>query len=203
MRLYHLIQKLDELSQSILQKKEQYIKEAFDRSTKTVTGLIICAVILFSLCYWIILLDIRKKMRTKRERERLIAELNQSVRQNEALITSRKKAVHTITHELRTPLATITGYAGLMRKERNEDKAGQYIQNILQSSNRMRDMLNTLLDFFRLDNGKEQPRLSPCCISTIAHTLETEFMPIALHKGLRLTVKNESNGIVLTDKERI
>jgi len=22
-------------------------------------------------------------------------------------------------------------------------------------------MLNTLLDFFRLDNGKEQPRLSP------------------------------------------
>ncbi len=129
MRLYHLIQKLDELSQSILQKKEQYIKEAFDRSTKTVTGLIICAVILLALSYWIILRDIGKKMRTKRERERLIAELNQSVRQNEALITSRKKAVHTITHELRTPLATINGYAGLMRKERNEDKAGQYIQN--------------------------------------------------------------------------
>ena len=76
MRLYHLIQKLDELSQSILQKKEQYIKEAFDRSTKTVTGLIICAVILFALSYWIILRDIGKKMRTKRERERLIAELN-------------------------------------------------------------------------------------------------------------------------------
>ena len=85
MRLYHLIQKLDELSQSILQKKEQYIKEAFDRSTKTVTGLIICAVILLALSYWIILRDIGKKMRTKRERERLIAELNQSVRQNEAL----------------------------------------------------------------------------------------------------------------------
>ena len=107
MRLYHLIQKLDELSQSILQKKEQYIKEAFDRSTKTVTGLIICAVILLALSYWIILRDIGKKMRTKRERERLIAELNQSVRQNEALITSRKKAVHTITHELRTPLTAL------------------------------------------------------------------------------------------------
>ena len=25
----------------------------------------------------------------------------------------------------------------------------------------MRDMLNTLLDFFRLDNGKEQPKLLP------------------------------------------
>ena len=49
-------------------------------------------------------------------------------------------------------------------------------------------MLNTLLDFFRLDNGKEQPRLSPCRISAITHTLETEFMPVAVNKGLSLSV---------------
>ena len=34
-----------------------------------------------------------------------------------------------------------------------------YVDNIRQSSERMREMLNTLLDFFRLDNGKEQPRI--------------------------------------------
>ena len=67
----------------------------------------------------------------------------------------------------------------------------------------MRDMLNTLLGFFRLDNGKEQPRLSPCRISAITHTLETEFMPIAMNKGLSLTVKNVCDAVVLTDKERI
>ena len=67
----------------------------------------------------------------------------------------------------------------------------------------MREMLNTLLDFFRLDNGKEQPRLSSCRISAITHTLETEFMPIAMNKGLSLTVKNVSDAVVLTDKERI
>ncbi len=78
-----------------------------------------------------------------------------------------------------------------------------FLQSIQQSSDRMRDMLNTLLDFFRLDNGKEQPRLSPCRISTIAHTLETEFMPIAMNRGLSLTVKNENDAVVLTDKERI
>ena len=67
----------------------------------------------------------------------------------------------------------------------------------------MRDMLNTLLDFFRLDNGKEQPKLLPCRISTIAHTLEMEFMPAAMNKGLSLTVKNGSDAVILTDKERI
>ena len=102
-------------------------------------------------------------------------------KRNEALIASRKKAVHTITHELRTPLTAITGYAGLMRKDCNTDKTGTYIRNIQESSDRMREMLNTLLNFFRLDNGKEQPNFSACRISAITHTLETEFMPIAVN----------------------
>ncbi len=130
-------------------------------------------------------------------------QLKQSIQQNEALIVSRKKAVHTITHELRTPLTTITGYTELLRKECSNGNNVHFLQSIQQSSDRMRDMLNTLLDFFRLDNGKEQPRLSPCRISTIAHTLETEFMPIAMNRGLSLTVKNENDAVVLTDKERI
>ena len=133
----------------------------------------------------------------------MIGQLEQSVQRNEALIASRKKAVHTITHELRTPLTAITGYTELLQKECNKGNNIHFLQSIQQSSDRMRDMLNTLLDFFRLDNGKEQPRLSPCRISTIVHTLETEFMPIAMDKGLSLTVKNVSDAVVLTDKERI
>ena len=103
--------------------------------------------------------DAKNIKRYKRKTTDLIEQLEQSVQQNEVLITSRKKAVHTITHELRTPLTAITGYTELLRKECNSGNNGQYIRNILQSSDRMRDMLNTLLDFFRLDNGKEQPRL--------------------------------------------
>lgn len=111
--------------------------------------------------------------------------------------------MHTITHELRTPLTAINGYAGLMEKENDADKTGMYIQNIQHSSNRMREMLNTLLDFFRLDNGKEQPVISTCRISSITHILETEFMPIAMSKGLILTVESHTDAVVLTDRERI
>ena len=125
--------------------------------------------------------------------------MKQSVQKNEELITSRKKAVHTIIHELRTPLTAIIGYTELLQKEYSE----HFIKSIQQSSDRMQDMLNTMLDFFRLDNGKEQPRLSPCQMSTITHTLETEFIPLTMNKGLSLIVKNESDTIVLTDKERI
>ena len=67
----------------------------------------------------------------------------------------------------------------------------------------MREMLNTLLNFFRLDNGKEQPNISPYRISAIKHILETEFTPIAMNKGLAFTIINQTDAVVLTDKERI
>ena len=198
-----MITNLDEQTWLAFRNKEARLKASYERSTVIITGLITFSVALLVVFYLIIQRDIKKKVQARKERERLINELNLSVEQNNALIASRKKAVHTITHELRTPLTAITGYAGLMQKEHNEGKTGQYIHNIQQSSNRMRDMLNTLLDFFRLDNGKEQPKLLPCRISTIVHTLETEFMPVAMNKGLSLTVNNVSDTVVLTDKERI
>ena len=202
-KLSTMLQDLDEQSQAAFQNKELNIKESYERSIIIVTILIISAIILLVVSYWIIQRDIRAKKRAREKQEKMIEQLNKSVQQNEALIASRKKAVHTITHELRTPLTAITGYIGLMREERDKKKTGQYIRNIQQSSDRMRDMLNTLLDFFRLDNGKEQPGLSPCRISAIAHTLEMEFMPTAMNKGIFLKVTNGSDAIVLTDKERI
>ena len=153
--------------------------------------------------YIIIHRNANRIKRYKKETTDLIGQLKQSVEQNNVLIISRKKAVHTITHELRTPLTAITGYAGLMDKERDTDKIGIYIQNIQQSSDRMRRMLNTLLDFFRLDNGKELPNISPCRISAITHILEMEFIPIAMNKGLTLTIENRTDAVVLTDKDRI
>ena len=203
LQLQTLINRIDRDVQRGLQTQEAQTASMRKRSFVQIGSLTVFILILLLCLFIIIHRDIKHIRRYRRKTAELIGQLKKSVQQNEALIASCKKAVHTITHELRTPLTAITGYAGLMQKERDEVKRGQYIQNILQSSDRMRNMLNTLLDFFRLDNGKEQPRLSPCRISTIVHTLETEFMPVAMNKGLSLIVKNGNDAVVLTDKERI
>ncbi len=174
-----------------------------ERSFIQIGGLTGFVILLLVISYIIIHRNANRIKRYKQETADLIERLQQMAKRNEALIASRKKAVHTITHELRTPLTTITGYAGLIPKNFDTDKTGMYIRNIQQSSDRMREMLNTLLSFFRLDNGKEQPNFYTCRISSIAHTLESEFMPIAINKGLALTVTNHTDAVVLTDKERI
>ena len=202
-QLQGLVVQIDEKVQADLQKREAEIAAMRERSFIQIGGLTGFVVLLLIISYIIIHRNITRIKRYKRETADLIGQLQKSVEQNEALINSRKKAVHTIIHELRTPLTAIIGYTALMEKGNDADKKEQYVRNIRQSSDRMREMLNTLLSFFRLDNGKEQPNFSPCRISAITHILETEFTPIAMHKGLALTITNQKDTIVLTDKERI
>ena len=185
-QLQGLVVQMDEKVQADIQKREAEITAMREQSFIQIGGLTGFVVLLLVISYIIIHRNITRIKRYKRETADLIEQQIQSIKQNEALIASRKKAVHTITHELRSPLTAITGYAGLMRKDCNT-----------------REMLNTLLNFFRLDNGKEQPNFSPCRISAITHILETEFTPIAMNKGLALTITNQTDTVVLTDKERI
>ena len=202
-QLQGLIIQIDGKVQADLQKRELEIAAMRERSFIQIGGLTGFVLLLLVISYIIIHRNANRIKRYKRETTDLIGQLQKSVEQNEALIASRKKAVHTITHELRTPLSAIIGYTALMEKGNDADKKERYVRNIRQSSDRMREMLNTLLSFFRLDNGKEQPNFSPCRISAITHILETEFTPIAMNKGLSLTVKNVCDAVVLTDKERI
>ena len=202
-RLRSLIRHIDNNVQADLQVREAEIAAMRKKSFMQIGSLAVSILMLLLVLFIIIHRDAVRIKRYRRKTSDLIGQLQKSIEQNEALIASRKKAVHTITHELRTPLTAIIGYIGLIEKESDADKARMYIQNIQHSSGRMREMLNTLLSFFRLDNGKEQPNISPCRISTITHILEMEFTPIAMNKGLALTVINQTDTVVLTDKERI
>ena len=202
-QLQSLIRQIDGKIQADLQKREDEIATMREKSFIQIGGLTGFVLLLLIISYIIIHRNTNRIKRYKRETTNLIKQLQQAVEKNEALINSRKKAVHTITHELRTPLTAIIGYTALMEKGNDADKKEQYVRNIRQSSDHMREMLNTLLSFFRLDNGKEQPNISPCRISAITHILETEFTPIAMNKGLALTITNQTDTVVLTDKERI
>ena len=202
-RLQGIVARIERKVQADIKKADARMATSRERSllqTGCLTGVL---VLLLILSYTVIRRDAARIWKYRHKTLELIGKLKRTVRQNEELIASRKKAMHTVTHELRTPLTAITGYAGLMAKEGDIDKTAAYLRNIRQSAGRMRDMLDTLLGFFRLDNGKEQPNFAPCRISAITHILETEFTPIAMNKGLALAITNQTDAVVLTDKERI
>lgn len=202
-QLQGLIRQIENKVQADLQNREVEITAMRKLSFMQIGGLMGFILFLLVVSYIIIYLDGKRIKRYKRETEDLILQLKESVRQNEELIDSRKKAMHTITHELRTPLAAIHGYAELIQKNNAETRIDRYSEHIHLSSQRMLAMLNSLLDFFRLDNGKERLVSIPFRLEDIAHTLKVEFQNIAENKNLCLVIENNADIVLTGDKNRI
>ncbi len=118
-------------------------------------------------------------------------------------VIARRKIMLTVTHELRTPLTAINGYGELLAQTENENKRIEYTQNIRQAAGRMTDMLNTLLNFFRLDSGKEQANAVPFRLKNVIEILQTEFEPRAEAKDLTLRITRCSDIILMGDRNRL
>ena len=67
----------------------------------------------------------------------------------------------------------------------------------------MTDMLNTLLNFFRLDSGKEQANAVPFRLKNVIEILQTEFEPRAEAKDLTLHISGCSDVILMGDRNRL
>lgn len=201
-QLQSLIGQMERKVQGDLQKREAEITDMRERSFLQIGGLTGFLFLLLVVSYIIIHRDIRRIRRYKSKTVTLIRQLHESDMQNRELISSRKKAMHTITHELRTPLTAIHGYAELVQ-EHGTGSALRYAENILQASGRMIAMLNTLLDFFRLDSGKECVNAAPFRLQGMADALSAEFTSLAEAKDLCLTVEYNADVILMGDKERI
>ena len=67
--------------------------------------------------------------------------------------TLRKDFVDNVSHEFRTPLASITGYATLLQdKSLSEPERDEYIKMILESSGQLSALSENILNLSRLEN---------------------------------------------------
>ncbi|MFS2556512.1 hybrid sensor histidine kinase/response regulator [Bacteroides thetaiotaomicron] len=202
-QLQELICQIEEKVQTELQSRENEIVAMREKSFMQVGGLMGFVLLLLLISYIIIHRDAKSIKQYKHKTTDLIRQLEQSVQRNEALITSRKKAVHTITHELRTPLTAIGGNAELLLNDTEADNRIRHAQAINDAAGRMAGMINNLLVYFRLDSGKETPVIKPFKLRSIAEILETEFAPLAKNKGLGFNIDGETDDIVSGDRNRI
>ena len=186
-----------------LQQQETELAAIRRQSSVQVGGLTAVVALLLLLSYFIIHRNVKRISQYKKETNELIDKLQKTVEQNKQLLTARRKIMLTVTHELRTPLTAINGYGELLAQTENENKRIEYTQNIRQAAGRMTDMLNTLLNFFRLDSGKEQANAVPFRLKNVIEILQTEFEPRAEAKDLTLRITGCSDIILMGDRNRL
>ena len=202
-QLQGMIKKMDARIRTDLQQQETELAAIRRQSSVQVGGLTAVVALLLLLSYFIIHRNVKRISQYKKETNELIDKLQKTVEQNKQLLTARRKIMLTVTHELRTPLTAINGYGELLAQTENENKRIEYTQNIRQAAGRMTDMLNTLLNFFRLDSGKEQANAVPFRLKNVIEILQTEFEPRAEAKDLTLRITGCSDIILMGDRNRL
>lgn len=163
-----------------------------------IAGLTLFGMLLSFVLYNIIHRDIRRRYR---ERLKLIA-WNE---EKQEMLEQKERCMMTMSHELRSPLSAVMGYAELLPDISCEGEANHIKKNILQAGERMQNLLNTLLSYYRLTAGKV--RVNPILFSpqSIERTLEGLFSVAAEEKGLSLHTEyvGDESAIVSGDRERI
>ena len=202
-QLNRLVSDLDRQAQTAFQQREQKITEAQNLSVRLYTATISAAIILLFLSYFTIHRELKRNAHEKKKREKLIGELQVSDNKNKELIRLRRNLIQNVSHELRTPLTAIIGNAELVMQDKDDAERIHHTEAIRESAGRMAFMINNLLEYFRLDNGKVTINPRPFKLNTIAETLEMEFTPLAEAKKLTLNVNSHAVEVVTGDKNRI
>ena len=179
-----------DLNQEILESNilemeisEDVINENLTASTY-IAGALLILIIVFVI---LILSDVNKGFRARKAAEKARAEAEEAQKKTEELMESRHKMLLTVSHDIKSPLTSIIGNIELMDNTGNEKE----VASIQQSAEHILSLLNNLLEFSSLEQGKLQIENSRFNVKQLCDETASMFEPIALKKNLQFLVDNK------------
>lgn len=101
----------------------------------------------------------------------------------------RRDFVANVSHELKTPLTSISGYAETLLAERPDERTErQFLETILANSHRMQHLVDDLLDLARIESGRWQPQLAAVDLGSAAAEVWRELADRAAGRAVDFSV---------------
>lgn len=182
---------LNERMNSIVSEFERENNERFTARYRTfvlernnsyyvVAGLALSVSLLAIVLYILIHRDLNRRLRYEREFE-------QSDNRNRELLRSRKELMASVAHDLRAPLAAIRGCAEQLSSESDGSCRAGYLDNILHSSDYMLALVDTLMEYHRMDEGEVYSKNTLFSLKTLFEEIADSHRLAARQKKLAFT----------------
>jgi signal transduction histidine kinase len=112
-----------------------------------------------------------------------------------------------ISHEFRTPLNSIMGFAQVLRDKpelAKEDRGKRYAENIIAGGQRLLNMINDLLYLARAEADKIQLHLEQTTASEICDAVATSFSEMARERNIKIDLEVQQDiPVFVTDAGKI
>jgi len=103
----------------------------------------------------------------------------------------KREFMDNMSHEIRTPLNGIMGMVELLRATALSEEQGQLVDTLQESVRALAGVLESILEFSRLDAGGGQTERAPFSVNNIVQGAVNSFGSLALQKGLALNWRIE------------
>src|SRR5688572_23551705 len=110
--------------------------------------------------------------------EQRVEELNSAYTTLEKLDKNKSDFIQVAAHELRTPLTVIKGYMGMIKSDMTvpaKSPLMQAIDGVLQGTNRLHQIVNSMLDVARLENQILAPHLDKVTLGPILRLIQKDY----------------------------
>lgn len=179
-KVNQLLSTIEDEGQAMAHRKQIQEEEIRQSSAHTVAAIAIVAVLLAIIFLTFIWRDITRSNHYRRELEK--AKLRA-----EDLLAAREKLMLTITHDIKAPVGSILGYTDLLERITKEERQRFYLNNMQSSANHLLSLVNSLLDYHRLDAHKMDINRVSFNPHQLFDAIYISYKPMAAAKELELT----------------
>lgn len=136
--------------------------------------------------------------RLKEETAKAVSAHREAVDANMA----KSKFLAAASHDLRQPIHALGLFLAVLRNSRLDPEQRQVLDSARSVTLASQEMLNTLLDFSRIEAGVVQAEVAPFTLQDLFFKLEKEFAPQADAKGLVYRTR-DTGAVVLSDQKLV
>ncbi len=179
--------------------EERYKSEIAASIRHAKVGMLVLIVVLAANILFIVeptILIIRRQLR----------DLDKAARQAKRSDAIRWRLLTNMGHEFRTPMNAIMGFADLLQTEAtSETERSRLAQSICESSSKLTQLIETMLDLSAIESGQIRVNKEPCNLHNILTQIQVDSAGMILSKKLelKLCIDDSCPQIVTTDPKRL
>jgi len=140
------------------------------------------------------------------ENKQLVDTLQKTNRELAQLNEFKSKFFSIVTHDLRSPLTSIRGYAQLMlqKPDMAVEQIAQFLKIIISQSDQLGSLINDLMDVVSIQSGKLRVERALSDLAEVIAAVQSRMVPLATQRNVRFEVNAETPAPpLLLDKRRI
>lgn len=175
-------------------------RDASRRDAISTLGIVaISAVVLVFLFMAVIFRDWRRSQRIRRELERTNNE-------KQRLLDYREHLMLAVTHDIKSPAGSIIGYLDLLERLDVGERQRLYIEGMKQSAEHLQSLIESLLEFYRLDSDRAETMQRPFNAAQLFATAARNMAASRYAKSdvsIEAQIDPSADRIVVSDPMRI